>query len=107
MSGGQNPAATGLHPEKPRKRTTRFGKRHRRLLRALLKGSITREAADRIAKASNSPHWIMELRQLGLQIACERREKIDADGGKVHPGTYILDPSSRSKAMDLLAEDKE
>jgi len=80
-----------------------LGPRHRRLVKALLRRPITREEADRIAKASNSPHWIMQLRRHGLKISCERRQRVDADGEKVCPGTYSLDPESIPLAKQLLA----
>jgi hypothetical protein len=74
------------------------------LVKALLRRPITREEADRIAKASNAPHWIMELRRKGLKISCERRPKLDADGAKVCPGIYSLKPESIPMAQQLLAE---
>ncbi len=100
----KSPAPTGPIPKAPRKIITTLGPRHRRLVKALLRRPITREEADRIAKASNAPHWIMELRRQGLKITCERRQKLDADGAKVCPGIYSLDPESIPVAKQLLAE---
>ena len=100
----KSPAPTGPIPKAPRKIITTLGPRHRRLVKALLRRPITREEADRIAKASNAPHWIMELRRKGLKISCERRPKLDADGAKVCPGIYSLKPESIPMAQQLLAE---
>lgn len=100
----KSPAPTGPIPKAPGKATTNLGPRHRRLVEALLRRPITREEADRIAKASNAPHWIMELRRKGLEITCERRQRLDADGEKVCPGIYSLDPESIPVAKQLLAE---
>ena len=99
----QSPAATGLHQQnKPRHSTTHLGPRHRRLLQALLRGPITREQADRIARASNSPHWIMELRRHGVPVQCRRESRRDPDGVIVHPGVYWLDNSALATARKLL-----
>lgn len=37
-----------------------------RLVRALLRGPVTRENADRIAGVSNSPDLVSDIRRLGL-----------------------------------------
>lgn len=76
--------------------------RSRRLLAALLSGPITREQADAIAKASNSPHWIMELRRKGLAIECKRQKKRDGDGAWIYPGIYTLSKQSVTLAVTLL-----
>lgn len=58
--------------------------RHRRLIVALLLGPLPREAADRVAGASNSPEYVRELRdKYHLNIHTERVEKIDRDGLKI------------------------
>ena len=76
--------------------------RQRRLLMALLGREVTREQADRIARASNGPAVVSALRSKGLHIRCERREKLDADGKIVRPGTYILEKESIPLAAMLL-----
>ncbi|MCQ6262057.1 helix-turn-helix domain-containing protein [Alcanivorax sp. MM125-6] len=100
----KSPAPTGPIPKAPQQLITPLGPRHRRLVKALLRRPITREEADRIAKASNAPHWIMELRRKGLNIVCERRQKRDSDGAKVHPGVYTLKAESIPLAKQMLAE---
>lgn len=73
--------------------------RHRRLIIALLIGPLPRETADRVAGASNSPHYIRELRdKFHLNIRTERVEKIDRDGHKARPGVYHLEDDSRELA---------
>jgi len=78
--------------------------RHHRLIVALLIGPLPRETADRVAGASNSPHYIGELRdKFHLSIRTERVEKIDRDGFTTRPGVYHLEPESRELARLLLA----
>ncbi|GAA5138044.1 hypothetical protein GCM10023339_78580 [Alloalcanivorax gelatiniphagus] len=90
----------GLYKLPPKHPT--IGPRHRRLLEALLSGPITREQADSIARASNSPHWIMELRHRGLVIQCQRRKRRDSDGNWIRPGVYSLARESIPSARRLL-----
>lgn len=79
--------------------------RHRRLIQALLIGPLHREDADRVAGASNSPHYIGELREtFELSIITERIERIDRDGCKTRPGIYHLAPGSRQRARELLED---
>lgn len=78
--------------------------REQRLLDALLRGEVTREQADRIAGASNSPHYIGRLRRLGLTILCDRRKKTDSDGKTVRPGVYCLQSDDREPALKLLSQ---
>ena len=77
--------------------------RHRRLIVALLIGSLPRETADRVAGASNSPHYIRELRdKFQLNIRTERVERIDRDGNTTRPGVYHLEQDSRELAELLI-----
>jgi len=78
--------------------------RHRRLIAALLIGPLPREAADRVSGASNSPHYVGELRdKFFLTIKTERVERIDRDGLLTRPGIYHLDGQSREQARLLIA----
>ncbi|WP_143512598.1 hypothetical protein [Vreelandella utahensis] len=86
-----------------RRQLQKLQPRHIRLLAALIQRPLWREEADRIAGASNSPHYIQELRSLGLQIHCERVESLDRDGRPCRPGRYHLLPSSRRQARALLS----
>ncbi len=74
-----------------------------RLLSALLQGPVTREQADRLAPASNAPHYVMLLRLAGVEIVCKRRTFVDAEGYRRCPGTYYLTPEGREAARLLLA----
>lgn len=76
--------------------------RHCRLLSALLKGPVPREQADKLTPASNAPHYVMELRSVGIEIECTRRRFIDAEGFKRCPGTYHLTDEGRKAAKALL-----
>ncbi len=76
--------------------------RHCRLLSALLKGPVPREQADKLTPASNAPHYVMELRSVGIEIECTRRRFIDAEGFCRCPGTYHLTPESRDLALQFL-----
>lgn len=83
-------APTGLSP------------RRHRLLAALVSGPVPREAADRIAGASNSPQYIAALKQYGLAIVCERVPSTDRDGLPCRPGVYHLLAESLPLAHKLL-----
>lgn len=64
-----------------------------RLVRALLRGPVTREDADRIAGCSNSPDLIADIRRLGLgrkHLVCTLFTVIDRDGKVSRPGRYSL-----------------
>ncbi len=76
-----------------------------RLLSALLQGPVSREHADKLAPASNSPQYIMELREAGIEIICLRRCFVDAEGFKRCPGTYHLTPEGREAALAWLRGD--
>ena len=75
-----------------------------RLLSAL-QGPVSRERADTLAPASNSPQYIMELREAGIEIICLRRCFVDAEGFKRCPGTYHLTPEGREAALAWLRGD--
>ena len=78
--------------------------RHHRLIVALLMGPLPRETADRVAGASNSPHYVGELRRrFHLNIITEWVEGIDRDGFVVRTGVYHLEDDSRELARLLLA----
>lgn len=79
--------------------------RHLRLLKGLMSGPKFREETDRIAGASNSPHYIMELRcKFGLDIPCIPIPSIDRDGKPCRPGRYHLTDEDRLKVLVLLKE---
>ncbi len=86
------------------KKPTKLDPRRCRLLSALLQGPVSRERADTLAPASNSPQYIMELREAGIEIICLRRCFVDAEGFKRCPGTYHLTPEGRLAAKALLQE---
>jgi len=80
--------------------------RYRRLIRALLTGPLHREDADRVTGASNSPHYIRQLKgKFGLSIITDRVEEIDRDGQKTRPGVYTLEADSIELAEQLLSQE--
>lgn len=82
-----------------RKITPRFY----RLLKALTQGPLTREQADRITGASNSPDYIRRLRKhFALEIRTERVDKLDRDGRHTRIGVYHLEGDSVQLARLLL-----
>lgn len=91
-------SSASRHCDRGRARSPRY----LRLLRALLRGAVTREHADRIAGASNSPGLVLQMRRDGLNVHCDQRAVIDRDGRTCWPGTYRLDPRSRRKAQAIL-----
>ncbi|SFM65103.1 hypothetical protein SAMN05216217_11094 [Halopseudomonas yangmingensis] len=79
--------------------------RMKRLLLALLSRheGITREEADRIAPASNGPHYVSQLRnRLDLEIPCERVNCTTRDGEASWYGLYYLTKQDRAKAREFL-----
>ena len=83
-----------------------IGPRLRRLLEALLREpEISREQADRIAHASNSPHLVCTLRhRYGIPVRMRMASGRDFDGQSVRFGVYSLDDEGRAKAQILLSE---
>jgi hypothetical protein len=75
-----------------------------RLLRALLaRGEgITREEADRLAPASNGPHYVgMLRRRLSIAIPCYRITHITSDGVVSWYGLYRLTRNDRIRLREL------
>lgn len=90
------------------KQTSRFNNpvcpRTLRLMLALLNGPRTREECDRLAPASNSPHYIGELRKrLKLALPCERVTFFTTDGVKSWFGRYHATPDDKAKIRTYLA----
>lgn len=76
--------------------------RERRLLAALLCGPLMREQADRVACASNSPDWVMNLRRNGLTIPCKRIASKDRDGWTCRPGCYSMTDDDRRGIIEWM-----
>ncbi|WP_048306174.1 hypothetical protein [Halomonas sp. PR-M31] len=75
-----------------------------RLALALLNVPCSREACDRIAPASNSPHYIGELRsRWGLTLPCERVPFVTRDGVPSWYGRYYATPRDKERIRDHLA----
>lgn len=66
----------------------RLTARHLRLGKALINAPLTREQADRVAGASNSPQIISELRKKGLEAPCDLIPSQDRDGTPCKHGLY-------------------
>lgn len=75
-----------------------------RLAIALLNRPLSRESCDRIAPASNSPHYIAELRRRwGLTLPCERIAFVTSDGVASWYGRYYATPRDKERIRDHLA----
>ena len=75
--------------------------RHIRVLEILVYGWwVSRENIDRVAGCSNGPHLIAQLRRLGLDIPCWRRQTRDRDGRRCYAGMYRLTKAS-TQQVDL------
>ena len=66
-----------------------------RLLREVLRRHVTREEADAITGASNSPEEVRKLREMGLDVPCYAVGTYDRDGNHVERGVYGLSPRDR------------
>tara|TARA_R110000850_G_scaffold83815_1_gene179826 strand:- start:59 stop:328 length:270 start_codon:yes stop_codon:yes gene_type:complete len=76
-----------------------------RLAAALAKGPLTREQADRIAPASNGPHYVGVLRcKLKIDLACERVPFTTKDGEASWYGRYTPTREERAKLMAFVIE---
>ena len=87
--------------------TGRLSPREARALTALVHAQdwISREALDRIARASNGPAVVQALRhKLGNHeaIEMERVPVTDADGKTAQAGRYRLSDTHRARAVALL-----
>lgn len=75
-----------------------------RLMVALLNGPVKREDADRLAPASNSPHYVYILRHdFGLALPCERVPFVTIDGIPSRYGRYHATQADREMIRELLA----
>lgn len=95
------PATTAKRPSKPIKLSTRL----KRLLKALYDTpeGITREEADRLTPASNSPEYIRQLRsRLKMEIPCHRVRFITTDWHESTRGVYLLTYEDRQRARAFL-----
>ncbi len=82
----------------PNSNTPVLSKRQIRLARALLRGPVTRERADRIAPASNAPDVVMGLRRkLNVVLYCERVPFVTIDGRPSWYGKYHASARDRRK----------
>lgn len=61
-----------------------------RLLEVLRKGPISREQADKVNTASNSPTVVRRLREKGLEVPCERVPFVKKDCRQSWYGRYRL-----------------
>lgn len=76
-----------------------------RLAAALAKGPVTREQADRIAPASNAPHFIGVLRRkLEIDLDCDRVPFTTKDGESSWHGRYTPTREERAKLRAFVIE---
>jgi hypothetical protein len=69
--------------------------RHLRVIPALMARPRRREDIDDVAGCSNGPDLISDLRNLGLDIPCERIKFFDRDGKACRPGVYSFTTKDR------------
>lgn len=76
-----------------------------RLAAALAEGPVTREQADRIAPASNGPHYVGMLRRLlDIELKCDRIPRQTRDGEPSWYGRYTPTREEREKLRALVIE---
>lgn len=79
-----------------------------RLAIALSQGPVTREESDRIAPASNGPHYVGELRRLlDIELECERVPYATKDGERTWYGRYVATNEERRKLREFVIEQKQ
>tara|TARA_Y100000815_G_scaffold20699_1_gene17649 strand:- start:381 stop:695 length:315 start_codon:yes stop_codon:yes gene_type:complete len=87
------------------KNITPLPPRLKRLAMALLNApaGVPRETCDKIAPASNGPHYIGKLRnRLKLEIPCDRVNCITKDGEASWYGLYRLTHQDRQKLLEVM-----
>lgn len=81
--------------------------RHLRLLNHLVQhGSISRQRANEVAPAANSPAEFMDLRRKDFELPCERVPHVTVDGKQSWYGCYHLTTEDRLKAIEVLRLNK-
>lgn len=65
-------------------------------LLVLLRGPIMREGLDAIVGCSNGPDLVLGLRRKGLEVPCDRLNRLDKYGRLCRPGQYRLTPDDKS-----------
>ena len=78
--------------------------RQLRALAVLLRRPVSREELDHIARCSNGPELVAELRRRGLDVPCERIRFIDRDSFACRPGVYSLTLADRRKVFAWMAK---
>lgn len=73
------------------------GPRHLRIMTRLQSGPCSREELDRVSGASNSPHYVLELRRLNWDLPCRLVPHVDRDGVRGSHGEYSLSADDRGR----------
>jgi hypothetical protein len=90
-----------------RKFTGTDNPRHLRVIPALMARPRRREDVDAIAGCSNGPDLVSALRELGLEIPCERIKFLDRDGNVCRPGIYSFTEGDRRKVWAWQARQRK
>ncbi len=77
--------------------------RYLRAITGLMRRPLPRENLDSLAGCANGPQLVADLRELGLEVPCERVKFIDRDGRKCNPGVYSLTGTDRRKVLQWQA----
>lgn len=67
--------------------------RHLRAIAALALRPRTRNELGLMVGSANAPQTVMEIRQRGLEIPCQKIPVLDRDGHVVRAGLYSLSPN--------------
>ena len=78
-----------------------------RALRALLRGPVDRIVLDDVVGCTNAPYVVQGLRDMGLELPCERLRVLDRDGRVCRPGRYSLTAEDRARVMRWAAADPD
>ncbi|MFO1279558.1 MAG: hypothetical protein U1F04_08275 [Burkholderiaceae bacterium] len=102
----KTPDPTKAESSAPSKRefTGTDNPRHLRVIAVMLRRPISRQELDSVAGCANGPALVSDLRDLGLEVPCERIQFVDRDGKTCRPGVYHFNVDDRRNVRQWQAK---